>query len=268
MATRVEAVGLLSLAKSVLLLIGLIGVPAAYAETVSTMLPSGLARIAPNGVLYQPFEARQVNRVSYSLGDQNASPAKPAYAVMTSARRPRPVLAVDVDETLCITDYTSLLWGIGKDKTKPLPGAQATMRSLAAKFDVIYVTARSRSLADKTRAWLNKFGFPSGRIVTSPTLGDFIFQSDFKRKAMASLKREYPNMVAGIGDKAKDAEAYRAVGIVPVIVNPWRNQKYRPDDNVCKNWSAVAAFFEANDSRLIDRLANRTVNSSAVFTDQ
>lgn len=162
----------------------------------------------------------------------------------------RTVLAVDVDETLSVTDYNSLLWGIGKDDSQPLPGAQTTLSRLGRSFEIIYVTARSRSLEDETRAWLAKHGFPSGRIVTSPTLGDFIFQGDFKRKVMQRLRSENPNLVVGIGDKAKDGEAYRNSRMVSVIVNPWRNQKYHADDIVLRDWSAVADFFEANQALL------------------
>jgi hypothetical protein len=194
--------------------------------------------------------------VSAMLVSPNLSSALRA-GTKTSARAEgspaqRPVLAVDIDETLCITDYTSLFWGIGKDTTAALPGAQATLNRLARWFDVVYVTARSRSLAGKTQRWLKKNGFPDGRLVTSPSLGDFIFQSGFKRRQLGELRSEYPNMVVGIGDKAKDAAAYRVNGMFPVIVNPRPNQRYRADDAVLQDWSAVRAFFEANRELLCD----------------
>jgi hypothetical protein len=162
------------------------------------------------------------------------------------------MIAVDVDETLCVTDYNSLLWGIGKDDSRPLPEAQATLSRLAGSFDIIYVTARPRSLADATEQWLSKHSFPTGRIVTSPTLGDFILQSDFKRNVFRQLRLEYPNMLIGIGDKVKDAEAYRVNGMVPVIVNPWRGHAYHANDIICRDWSAVRAFFDANRATLSD----------------
>lgn len=172
---------------------------------------------------------------------------------------PRPMLAVDVDETLSVTDYNSVLWGIGKDDSKPLPGAQAALNRLAHSFEIIYVTARSRSMKDTTEAWLSRHGFPNGRVVTSPTVGDFIFQGDFKRKVIEKLRRENPNLVVGIGDKVKDGQAYRASRMISVIVNPWRGQKYHADDVVCRDWSAVAEFFQANHEVLSNP---RTLNES------
>lgn len=162
----------------------------------------------------------------------------------------RPVLAVDIDETLSVTDYQNLMWGIGKDDGMPLPGSQAAMNRLAATFDIVYVTARSRSMKNKTERWLSQHGFPEGRIVTSPTVGDFLFQGNFKEKIIRKLRQEYPNMVAGIGDKAKDGKAYRKGGMVSVIVNPWPSHTYHADDVVLRDWAAVADFFQANHAVL------------------
>ncbi|HOQ86024.1 MAG TPA: hypothetical protein PLQ89_09915 [Phycisphaerae bacterium] len=162
----------------------------------------------------------------------------------------RPVLAVDVDETLSVTDYQHLMWGIGHDDGRPLPGAQATLSRLSATFDIVYVTARSRSMKGKTERWLARHGFPAGRLVTAPTLGDFIFQGDFKQRIIRKLRNEYPNLVVGIGDKAKDGKAYRESGMISVIVNPWSDHKYHPNDVVLRDWSAVSEFFQANHELL------------------
>ena len=173
---------------------------------------------------------------------------------------------MDVDETLCVTDYTSLVWGIGKDDSKPLPEAQATLQRLHGSFDIMYVTARSRSLERETRQWLSKHNFPAGRIVTSRTVGEFILQSNFKRKAFRKLRREYPNMVIGIGDKAKDGEAYRDNGMLAVIVNPWPDHDYHRDDIICRDWPAVQTFFDANRPTLSDpQRLSRQVDRGQMF---
>lgn len=197
------------------------------------------------------------------------SPSPPRLAVPETALRPaglnatgeRSVLAVDIDETLTKTDYQYLLWGIGSDDTLPLPGSQATLSRLAATFDIVYVTARSRSLRGKTERWLARHDFPQGRLVTSPTLGGFIFQGNYKRDVLRRLRREYPNMLVGIGDKEKDGKAYRRSGMVSLIVNPWPTQEYHEDDIVLRDWAAVSRFFEANHNVLSNpRLVERVLN--------
>jgi hypothetical protein len=177
----------------------------------------------------------------------------------------RPVMAVDIDETLSETDYRSLVLGVGHDDSTPLPGAPAALTRLARSFDLLYVTARSRSLAGKTERWLERSGFPKGRLVTSRWIGDLIFQSGYKRRVLSRLRSEYPNLVVGIGDKAADAEAYRANRILPVVVNPWPRKKYRTGDVVLQDWSAVSAFFNANHQLLSNpRRMNDSLSSGRV----
>ena len=60
--------------------------------------------------------------------DAYMSAKAPALSTGTASTANRPVIAVDIDETLSKTDYTGLLWGIGGDNITPLPGAQATLR--------------------------------------------------------------------------------------------------------------------------------------------
>jgi hypothetical protein len=218
--------------------------------TVLIVWTAGLRPVAAAGVQDEVAFSRTPDRPGLPL--RTPREATPSRTDLDDRVVDRPVLAVDVDETLCVTDYNSLIWGIGSDDTTPLPGSAAALRQLAGTYDVVYVTARSRSLAGKTSRWLEAHGFPRGRLVTSPTLGDFIFQSNFKQQVLRKLRIEYPNMVVGIGDKVKDGEAYRSNRMVSVIVNPWRGHRYHANDIVLRDWAAVAAFFEANRPVLSD----------------
>lgn len=224
--------------------------------------------VPSSGLATGPVARRAVAvPVGGSVGLFTPRPAR--LAVPETSLRPagpsvsseRAVLAVDIDETLTKTDYQYLLWGIGTDDTLPLPGSQATLSRLAATFDIVYVTARSRSLKGKTERWLARHEFPQGRLVTSFTLGGFIFQGEYKRDVIRQLRREYPNMLAGIGDKPKDGMAYRRSSMVSLIVNPWPQQEYHEDDIVLRDWAAVSRFFEANHDVLSNpRLARKVLN--------
>lgn len=162
----------------------------------------------------------------------------------------RTTLVVDIDETLCVTDYNSVLWGIGKDDSQPLPNSQKTLSLLSREYNILYLTARPTTCANKTQRWLTSRGFPSGPLVTSPTLGDFLGQTDFKRKMLARLQQQNRRVLIGIGDKPTDAEAYRDNGMLPVIVNPWRDRTYRQGEIVMRDWQALSSFFELNRASL------------------
>jgi len=165
-------------------------------------------------------------------------------------QRPRITLVVDIDETLSITDYNSLYWGIGSDDSRPLRGAPETMRLLSRDYHVVYLTARPNSLARKTLRWLSAQRFPLGEVLTAPSL--FSHQPSFKDRALRRLRSSTPNVLIGIGDKNTDAASYRAHGMLSVVVNPWDHQRYRPDDIVLADWQDVGAFFRRNQELLTD----------------
>src|SRR5207237_1686780 len=53
-----------------------------------------------------------------------ASPAPPRVGIPQALEKDsqpaaRTTIAVDIDETLCVTDYTCVLWGIGRDNSTP-----------------------------------------------------------------------------------------------------------------------------------------------------
>ncbi len=77
----------------------------------------------------------------------------------------RPILVVDIDDTVSQTKKRYLL-GDGMDRSKPLPDAPAVLSELAGRFHVVYLTARPREMAIKTRRWLADNGFPRGPVLT------------------------------------------------------------------------------------------------------
>ena len=175
------------------------------------------------------------------------------------ARRPEPILkrttiVVDVDDTLCTTDYNCVLWGIGSDGSEPLMNAARVLRELATKYDILYLTARPASTSHRTERWLKKYNFPSGPIMGSKNIIDFLGQTSFKKKTLAKLRRERSGTLIGIGDRPRDAEAYRTNQMVPVVVNPCRGGKFHRDDLLFRDWNSVARFFEANERLFLDPL--------------
>jgi hypothetical protein len=278
-----ERLGLLHLLSPSLLAIGsslgLVSMelmPTARGESVRTLAPASPAQNLERSPVPQrsserpeALTGRKPNSSIKALADRWSERAEAASSV--SARRvevpeqtvhrpalSRTTLVVDIDETLCITDYNSVLWGIGRDDSVPLPGAVAAMSRLAREYNIVYLTARPKSCENRTRRWLVSRGFPDGPLVTSPTVGDFLGQTGFKKSMLAKLQQQYGRMLIGIGDKPTDAEAYRHNGMLPVIVNPWRDRRYQDREIVIQDWSGILAFFERNRDVLTDsrRLAD------------
>ena len=162
----------------------------------------------------------------------------------------RTAVAVDIDDTLSHTDYAVLLFREEDDRSDPLRGSRAAMNTLALDFHIVYLTGRTRFLADKTRHWLESRGYPPGPIVTAPRIRDTILQPFFKRQALTELRARWPNLLIGIGDRWVDTFAYEPNGLLTLLVDG--DDETTPDRAVFRfaRWRRIAEFCRLNRSML------------------
>lgn len=164
--------------------------------------------------------------------------------------RNRVGLIVDVDETISITDYPSLFFGIGTDESRPYEHARDVLSKLSQYFDITYLTARPQWLTGETRKWLTEKGFPPGTVLTTARMLDVYWPGSFKKRAVAALRHASPDLLIGIGDRHTDAEAYVANGMLALIVNPRRRTVYHEHAEVLKSWQDIGVFFEQHAATL------------------
>jgi len=164
----------------------------------------------------------------------------------------RIILAVDVDGTLAETDYDDLILDRRDVESQPLPHAQQALEKLSADFHILYLTARPHYYVEKTRRWLRDYGFGTGPVFTAPRLRDTIRHARFKRRMLATLRRDWPNLLVGIGNKAADAQAYGASGMLSLIVRRVPDEDFGPHAIGLQDWPSVLRFFDANAEVLRD----------------
>jgi len=178
----------------------------------------------------------------------------------------RTAIAVDVDETISLTNYLNVIWGDGL-VSRPVKGSPEALRSLANDYQLVYYSARPRFMIRQTHQWLDKYGFPPGPIVFA---GDFMAalrQSSAKAELLAALREKWPNLRIGIGDKHADVDACIANNMLPVIVNGAR-PKFRKNAIVVAGWESIPKFFEINrrslddDRRIAEFLSNENRTAS------
>ncbi|HOQ84530.1 MAG TPA: PepSY domain-containing protein [Phycisphaerae bacterium] len=164
----------------------------------------------------------------------------------------RPGIIVDIDETISITDYPTLVFGIGHDDSKPYENAREVLASLSEQFDLVYLTSRPQWLAGETHEWLAKQQFPPGKVLTTARMVDVYWPGSFKKRAIGALRHTSPTLLIGIGDRHTDIEAYVANNMLALVVHPRRGVKYHPDAIILQDWPAVQAFFEEHKQTLCD----------------
>ena len=179
---------------------------------------------------------------------------KVADADIFVAARPKDatLVVVDLDRTVVQSGFFSVLVGAAK----PMPGAAVVLGRLAKDNTVVYMTHRPDFLAPTSKRWLTENGFPPGPVLTS-TMTTLLGGSEpYKMARLAAVKKRFPNIIVGIGDKMSDAKVYADSGVRPVLMfqpdwsedDPKKFEKLADDlaalpgsVQVVSNWQQIAA---------------------------
>ena len=151
-----------------------------------------------------------------------------------------PLVVVDIDWTISRTGTMDWLRNAGHD-FEPVPGAVEGTRAIAERALVVYLTAREAMFTNETRLWLQRHGFPLGPLLLRDLGEDPLSASGFKRQTIARLKRDFPDIVAGIGERIKDARACAANGVPAFVI---RDAAGEEDGFPCGPWPAAVRFVQ------------------------
>lgn len=155
----------------------------------------------------------------------------------------KPAVAIDIDETLSLSEYINIIWGDGL-VSKPLPGSPQAVQQLAKEYQIIYWSIRPRFMYHRTRRWLEKHGFPDGPMLFTDSFHAAFHQVERKEKMLAELREKWPNVRVAVGDKLADVVACNKTGIVPFIVNPLL-PKFKHHAIVVPDWKTLMARSDA-----------------------
>lgn len=182
-------------------------------------------------------------------------------------RADRPVLVVDIDDTICDTDRDDVIFKKRDLDSSPIGKSQPILSHLAGSFQIAYLTARPRFLFEKTRIWLSDQRFPPGPVFVAPGLRRMVRARHYKTAALQKLRSLWPNVAIGIGDSEVDAHAYSDCGMLPLIIADEPDEDLGPRAVVLRNWAAVNRFFVDNQEILTDlaRL-DRVLRNGGSFT--
>jgi len=179
---------------------------------------------------------------------------RPMAAVLASIIGPaQQVLITDIDDTLLPTKIGPLL-DDATEKQPPFPRASEILREASGRYRVIYLTARSTYLADRTRHWLSAHRFPAGPILLRDIHAEYsdwnFNEGEFKRRVCENLKSaaHLTEIRWGIGNTEGDAEAYSRSGIHSLILGtePSRLPKEaKAPISAARSWEEIGALILA-----------------------
>ena len=173
--------------------------------------------------------------------------------------RERVILAVDIDHTIAQTEYKGLLAKNGEDDSDAVKNSVPALNTLARDFNIVYVTSRPRLLIDKTRAWLAEKGSPAGPVITSVRIRDLIRPEGFKAETLHALRKDWPTLLIGIGNRPSDADAYGENDMLALVLPTKAGGDFGPHTIVLRDWKKLSRFFEANRETLTSAAALKEV---------
>ncbi len=162
------------------------------------------------------------------------------------------IVVLDLDHTIVRPDYDKLVLKKVDEYSFPLKGSRRALDRVAGDVQFLYVTARPRFLLEKTRVWLEDQDYPSGPVIPSAGLRAAIRRTEYKVEVLGALRREWPNMLIGIGNSESDRTAYTECGLLALLVNQTVFEDADPSVIRLQNWRAMEQFFTSNHALLAD----------------
>jgi len=178
----------------------------------------GAAKTDADGiaVIRHSFDAPGLYALTASLDSEELGSAEvPTCQIQAGVFRPdRRMIVVDLDKTLVADGFDVVLLG----EARPMPDARAVMEELARNYQILYLTHRPEYLARRSRQWLTDNHMPPGPLLVSRT-EEFLAGSEaFKTGTIEQLKKTFPSITAGVGDKISDILAYHANGLTAILI--------------------------------------------------
>jgi len=144
--------------------------------------------------------------------------------LLVAAHDPKARLVIlDLDHTVVDSSFFRVLLG----GAKPMADSVKVTQRLANRYGIVYLTHRPDLLTRKSKGWLSENGYPAGPLLVSELKEAFGDSGKFKTAKLRDLRKAYPNVQIGIGDKLSDAQAYADNGLTAYLIP---NCKDKPKD--------------------------------------
>jgi hypothetical protein len=164
----------------------------------------------------------------------------------------RTMIVCDIDGTVSQTDVYTLVvdhWDTG---SLPLPEAPETLRALAERYNILFLTGRPLAWRAKTVKWLDDHGFPAAPVVLAPDMHDVEHVAQFKEQVITLVQRLYPEARIGIGNAVTDSEAYTSKGMLAIMMDDGKHRRFGAQAIPVRSWTQIRQLIDANNDILSD----------------
>jgi hypothetical protein len=137
----------------------------------------------------------------------------PGDLLVAARTKDTPFVVIDLDHTVVDSSFLRALVLGGK----PMADSVAVTKRIAQAYSIIYLTHRPDLLTRKSKLWLKRHGYPPGPLLVSE-MKDVFDSGTFKTAKLSAVRKAFPKVAVGIGDKASDAQAYVDNGLAAYLI--------------------------------------------------
>ncbi|MGB2820373.1 MAG: hypothetical protein WBF17_05295 [Phycisphaerae bacterium] len=146
----------------------------------------------------------------------------PAEMLVAARDKETPFVVIDLDHTIVDSSFFRVLL----DGGRPMPDSVAAVKRIAEVYSIIYLTHRPDLLTRKSKQFLTRNGYPPGPLLVSE-LKDVFDSGEFKTAKLSEVRKAFPRVAVGIGDKLSDAQAYVDNGLTAYLIPHYKD---KPED--------------------------------------
>ncbi len=176
---------------------------------------------------------------------------RPVPLLVAARDKDTQFVIIDLDHTLVESGFFRVLtFG-----ATPMPNSQEVTRRIAKRYSIIYLTHRPDLLTRKSKAWLTRHEYPPGPLLVSQLKDAFADSGKFKTAKLTALRKSFPNVRIGIGDKISDAQGYVDNSLTAYLIPHYKDKpkdmrkrareierlRGRGRCNVVGNWEQIEA---------------------------
>ncbi len=145
---------------------------------------------------------------------------KSAPLLVAAHDKKKPFVVIDLDHTVVDSSFFRVLLG----RAKPMANSVTVTKKIAKTYGVVYLTQRPILLTRKSKSWLTKQKYPAGPVLLSELTEALAGSQSFKTSELALMRKSFPQVMIGIGDKPSDAQAYVDNGMTAYLLPHYKEK--------------------------------------------
>ncbi len=144
----------------------------------------------------------------------------PAPLLVAARDKSAAFVVIDLDHTVVDSSF----WRVLTFGARPMADSARVTKRIAGRYSIIYLTHRPDLLTRKSKNWLTDHGYPAGPLMVSELKDAFGDSGKFKTAKLSAVRKSFPNVRIGIGDKPSDAQAYVDNGLIAYLIPDYKDK--------------------------------------------